>query len=504
MTESVPDQARAEVSQGGLEGSVSLLRATLEATADGLLVVDRQGHVTALNQRFVTLWRIPHELTQRRSDSLLIEYVLDQLSDPEHFVAQVRELYANPERESFDVLRFKDGRVFERYSRPQRVGLSIVGRVWSFRDVTERELLLARLSFLADASRLLGSLDVEHALEGVAHSALPYLGDACAVDLLEGGKPHRLLAYSLSAERFDPTPPLAFRGGRSIRFVVDGKAHVAVPMMLKDFVLGVLTFATSKASAYTPDDLEVAEEVGRRAALAIDNGRLLREVQGALRARDEFLSIAAHEIRGPLTSIHLAVQTLLGGDVPKEVETRMLSLLEREDRRLARFVDDLLDLGRIRTGTLALGSEMVNLTDVVKEVVARLSTELERSGSAINLSCDSEVLGRWDRFRIDQLVANLIGNAIKFGLGKPIDISVSSADGHAELVVADQGTGVPAEQRERIFDAFERGVSVQHYGGLGLGLFIVRTIVSRLSGTVRVEGRPGGGSRFVVDLPLGG
>src|SRR5262249_16639555 len=139
-----------------LEQARSLLEATIEATADGILVVDVGGKVATYNQRFLSLWHIPEELAKQRDDEKLLTYVSDQTENPNDFLCSTRELYRNPERESFDIQHFKDGRVFERLSRPQRIGDKIAGRVWSFRDVTEREKLLRRALFLADATRLLG------------------------------------------------------------------------------------------------------------------------------------------------------------------------------------------------------------------------------------------------------------------------------------------------------------------------------------------------------------
>jgi signal transduction histidine kinase len=490
---------------GSIEGVASLLQGTLEATIDGILVVDRAGTITTSNQRFLALWNIPHALVGEGSDDALLGYVLDQLEDPAAFLQRVRELYANPERESFDVVRFKSGRVLERYSRPQRVDQAIVGRVWSFRDVTERERLLGRQALLVDASRLLGSLDAESALEAVMRRAVPYLGDACAIQFtMEVGAP-RIVGYSLDPALTVPLEiPSMTRSQTAMLYDVNSSPRLAVWLEARERSMGVMVFAlsTHRRRYYTRADIEVAEELADRVALALDNARLYREAQSALRARDEFLSIAAHEIRGPLASIHLAAEALQS-ELPAETRERMLALVVREDRRLARFVDDLVDLGSIRTGQLSLEYDTVNLADVVAGVRARLARDLERSGSSLEIVGDLAVTGRWDRFRIDQVVTNLVGNAVKFGLGKPIEVRISSSDGSATLMVIDHGLGVLEDQRERIFRPFERGVSVRHYGGLGLGLYIARTILTLLGGTITVEPEPGGGSRFTVTLPKG-
>ncbi len=495
----ITDRKRAE---DDAQSAISLLQAAFDATADGLLVVDREGHVTENNQRFIDLWRIPAELADSRDDEARLAFVLDQLEEPESFLRCVRALYDDPKRESFDVLRFKDGRVFERYSRPQRVGDSIVGRVWSFRDVTERERLLRRAEFLADAGRLLASLDIERALEGVAHLAVPYLCDGCAIDLFATDGPRRQHVITR-----DPARPLthelhpAVLTGHVALHAIDGISYMSVPITTKGEVVGAITFAAPPGRRYARADLELAEEVGRRVSLAVENATLYGRAQEALRARDEFLSIAAHEIRSPLTSIRLAVQTLRTGTCSPEATERLLGVLEREDRRLALFVDELLDLGRIRAGHFHIDFEEVDLGDLVRDVVNRMGTEITRSGSSLSLSVAPHVTGQWDRFRVEQVATNLISNAIKFGRGNPIEVEVSAFDGHARLAVRDHGIGVPAAMQEKIFQPFERAVSVRHYGGLGLGLFIVRTIVESLDGTVRVESAPGAGATFIVELP---
>jgi predicted ATPase/signal transduction histidine kinase/PAS domain-containing protein len=487
-----------------LEHALSRWEAALGATAEGILVVDLEGNVSAVNQRFLSLWRIPPHAAQQRQHLKMLESVVDQLEDPSSFLGRVREIYANPEQESFDLIPFTDGRLFERQSMPQRIGGEIVGRVWSLRDVTERERLFRRALFLADATRLLASLDVEPALDSVAHIAVPYLGDGCAIDLLGEGGPRRLLAVSRDATQpIQPELHPSVIAGHPTIYPVGERSYMAVPLLVKGALAGAITFAASPSRRYTPDDLELAEELARRAALSVENARLYRGAQDALQARDEFLSIAAHEIRGPITSMHMAVQGIEQGKIPPAAMSKVLEIVQREDRRLARFVDELLDVGRIRSGRMQFTFEQVDLNDVVRTAAARLGAELARSGSSLSVTTDGRGVGQWDKSRLEQVVTNLLSNAIKFGLGKPIAVSVKAHDGRVWLVVKDHGIGIPPRMHQRIFLPFERAVAVRHYGGLGLGLFIVRTVVEGLGGRISLESSPNAGSTFTVELPQG-
>ena len=282
-----------------------------------------------------------------------------------------------------------------------------------------------------------------------------------------------------------------------------GSAHgLGVPLLIKGRLTGAITLRAERDRKYSSIDLELVEELGRRAAMAIDNAQLYRHAEDALRARDEFLSIAAHEIRGPITSIHLAVQALQQKKLPPDALSRAFELVEREDRRLSHFVDELLDLGRLRAGRLQLQLEEVNFMGVVQEVVKRLGAELAAGGSALTITAQPDVVGEWDRFRLEQTVTNVLSNAIKFGLGRPIEISLSSSGGRARLAIRDHGIGIDPSARERIFQPFERNVSALNYGGLGLGLHIVKTIVGAMGGSVSVESELGAGSTFLLELPL--
>ncbi len=378
------------------------------------------------------------------------------------------------------------------------------------RDVTartavelERARLLSNAVFLSDATRLLASLDIEHALGDVARLAVPYLGDGCAVDFFGDGGPRRVVAISR-----DPRKPMFVEvhptvlGGNALVYRLGSTHCLGVPLLIKGHLAGAITIRAGRDRKFSSIDLGVVEELGRRAAMAIDNARLYRHAEDALRARDEFLSIAAHEIRGPVTSIHLAVQAVLQKRLAPDALSRAFEVIEREDRQLSRFVDELLDLGSLRTGRLQFQLEDVDLTDVVQHVVKRLGGELAASGSSLTITARPGVIGEWDRFRMEQMVTNLLSNAIKFGLGKPLEIAVASAAGRALLTIRDHGIGIDAPARARIFEPFERNVSARNYGGLGLGLHIVETIVGAMGGSVSVESELGAGSTFTVELPL--
>jgi PAS domain S-box-containing protein len=487
------------------EQGLSLLRATIEATADGMLVADRERKVVVHNRRVLDLWKIPPDLVGAGDHQAVLAYVSEQLESPEEFLREVEELYLDPERESIGQVRCNDGRIFERYTGPYRIGNAVVGRVWSFRDVSERERLLRSALFLSDATRLLASLEVEQALDAVARIAVPYMGDGCAIDVFGAGGPRRLIAFSRDPRR--PISPELHSGvlaGHSLIYQVSTISYLGVPLIMKDSLVGAVTFAAPPHRRYQQRDLEVAEELARRAALALDNARLYRRAQEALRARDEFLSVAAHEIRGPVTAIHLATQAIRQRKGRPEATPGMLAVVEREDRRLSQFVDELLDLGRIREGRLQLQFEPVSLGEVVRDVARRLDADLVRSGSSLSIATNESVVGQWDRFRVEQIVNNVLSNAIKFGLGKPIEIAIGARDGRAVLSVRDHGIGISPEVMPRLFKPFERGVSERHYGGLGLGLHIVKTIAEAMGGSVAAESAPETGTVFTVELPAEG
>ena len=528
--------------------SASLLRATLEATTDGILVVDDRGRIVDYNQRFAQMWRIPADVLDARDDDRAIGVAVEQLRDPEGFVSKVRALYADREAVSHDVLEFRDGRIFERDSRPQLVGGRAVGRVWSFRDVTVERRATRRATFLAAASKILAApLEDVTPLDVIARMTVPWLCDWCNIILVDDdGQPRSAGAFHHDASKIPllrRLHPDMRKKDRSVAHVIASgevlvdndisdarlaaplersmvsvgtqeqldilrtlgmRARVAAPLRARGQVIGAVVFAsTDPQRRYDHDDVTLMMDLAQRAALAIDNQRLYQSSKQAVALRDEFLSIASHELRTPVTSLQLAVQGALavGSGGPPGFLCRALETAERQTRRLARLVDALLDVSRIQTGRLELQREPTDLVAVAREICGLLAEDARRAGCAISVDADGAVVGAWDRVRLDQVVTNLLSNAIKYGAGAPIRLSVRAADGRARLTVRDEGIGVADSERGRIFERFERAVSARHYGGLGLGLYIVRSIIEAHGGTIAVESAPHAGAQFVVELP---
>jgi signal transduction histidine kinase len=234
-----------------------------------------------------------------------------------------------------------------------------------------------------------------------------------------------------------------------------------------------------------------------------------RELAAAVRARDDFISVASHELKTPLTSLILSVHRLSRPELAharldEPSAARALALISRQASRLNILVSNLLDVSRISAGRLDLDLQEVELGEVVRAAASRLEDELANAGCALQLSVASPVVGRWDRLRLEQVVTNLLSNAARYGRQSPIEVSVFELDGEAILAVSDRGAGIDPASQARIFDRFERGAAHDPAGGIGLGLWIVREVVTALAGTVTVESRPGLGAKFVVTLPMRG
>jgi PAS domain S-box-containing protein len=544
--------------------SLSLLRATLESTADGILVVDLKGKILSFNQKMADLWGIAAEVFASDDDQRAINAALEKLVNPDDFLAKVMELYRHPEESSYDVLELKDGRTFERYSQAQMIDEVPVGRVWSFRDVTsrrraeEQEIELVqeqaaraeaensqkRASLLAEASRVLSaSFDYQTTLAALVRLAVPALADYCALDIVEAedtferiGEVHvdpaksqllrdvarfpksaltarhplmRVMATGAPVLEADITSAFiraSFAEAEQRRVVeaLEPRSLICVPLVASGKPLGALTLVTSGSGRrYDIADLSLAADLARRAAIVVEHARLFHEAQQATRARDDVLAVVAHDLRNPLNTVTMAVSLMLETTPPERVEERrQVEIVRRAADRMNRMIQDLLDVKRMESGRLT--------TDLRPELPATLindTIDMLRplaTGSTIRLEADIEdnlppVLA--DAARVQQVLSNLVGNAIKFTpRSGRITVCAEHIDGEVRFGVIDTGPGIPAEQLPHIFGRFWQAKTSDRRG-IGLGLAIAKGIVEAHNGRIWVESHVGLGSTFYFTLP---
>jgi signal transduction histidine kinase len=408
-----------------------------------------------------------------------------------------------------------------------------------------------RAALLAEASALLGaSIEYEEVLRRVAKLSIRDIAQWFVIDLLEDGAIQRVAgahadpdkqAIWESLERHHP-PTLdsrhpsaqVIRTGKPQMFplmsedqlrsiCMDGEhlslfralgteSLMSLPLVARGATLGAMTLGwTQPGFRLGKDDFELAQELAHRVTLAIDNARLYRTAKEAIQHRDTFLVVASHELYTPMTSLRLSLQQICEPrDKASSAETHLARVsiwaerANKQGRRLTRLIGDLLDVSRIEVGRLAAEITEVDLAALVHDTVELFKPDLAQSGCQLTLSGPASMIGRWDRSQIEQVVANLLNNAIKFGARQPIEIRLDEQHGMARFIITDHGIGIDPERQPRIFGRFERAVSPQHYGGLGLGLYICRKIVEAHGGSIHVESRPDAGATFTVELPLCG
>ena len=235
-----------------------------------------------------------------------------------------------------------------------------------------------------------------------------------------------------------------------------------------------------------------------------------RDLERAVKMRDDFMSVVAHELRTPLNTLFLETQLrkmqLDRGNLAAFDAGQLGKMVARDDRQIrnmVRLIDDMLDVSRIRSGALSVRPAQVELAALLQRVIDDLEQQSLAVGSRISLIAPGPVEGWWDEFRIEQVVVNLLTNALRYGSGKPVEVSLSATADGARIDVRDHGIGISAEDQQRIFQQFERGGGGKSADGLGLGLYITRQLVEAHGGSIRVHSEPGQGSMFSLDLPQG-
>jgi signal transduction histidine kinase/CheY-like chemotaxis protein len=402
--------------------------------------------------------------------------------------------------------------------------------------------------FLAEASRLLvASLDYTTTLTNLTQLAVPTLADYCIADIVStDGSIERLavahrdpakqaLLYDL--QRRYPQAEDAQAGYRKVirtgeselignvsddflaLFARDAqhlamlrtiglRSTICVPLIARGRVLGALSLSSSESKrVYGLTDLALAEDLGHRAAVAIDNARLYHEAQDAVRVRDQFLSIASHELKTPLTSL-LGNAQLLQRRAAREGsfsarDQRALHVIADQAVRLNKMIAALLDISRIEMGQLSIVRMPMDLSALVRRVVAEMQPTLERH-TIDYADADEPLWVEGDELRLEQVLHNLIGNAVKYSpAGGIVTVRMEQRASCACAVIQDQGIGIPADSVPRLFTRFYRAdnVNPQNISGMGIGLFVVKEIITLHGGTVEVTSQESQGSTFTICLP---
>jgi signal transduction histidine kinase len=295
--------------------------------------------------------------------------------------------------------------------------------------------------------------------------------------------------------------PIVFvsAGGKDLDYAFAGYENGAVDFLYKPLDAHAVR---SKVSVF----VDIHRQRRQLEELLAELQATQAELQRAVQMRDDFMSMVSHELRTPLNTLYLQTQLrrrMAGGRTlsPEQVQT-MVERDEQQIRNMVRLIDDMLDVSRLRQGMLSMAPKPADLALLVRRVVESYADQASAAGSPITLAAPPALPGLWDEFRIEQVVANLITNAVRYGGGKPVHVTVQARDGQGEVAVRDQGIGIAPADQARIFGQFERAVDAEVAPGLGLGLYITHQIVHAHRGRIEVASVPGEGSTFTVRLPL--
>ena len=502
MLGTMTDVAEWHRAEEALESSLSLLKATLESTADGVLVVDRAGKVQMANQKFLDMWRIPPAIVAAGDDAPLLEYVLAQLKDPEAFLAKVKWLYAHPSRESSDVILFKDGRVFERTSKPQRIKTRIAGRVWSFRDVTKRKraedirAAVYRISEIAQTAESLGELfrSIHEVIGGLMPARNFYIA------LYDDET--RMLSFPYFVDEFDAPPgpeplgrgltdyvlrrgePLLADPAKFLELEKEGEVEsigapsidwLGVPLKAQGRTIGAMVVQTyTEGVRYRPEDMDILTYVSSQVAVATERKRAEEALKASLHEKEVLLKEIHHRVKNNMQVISslLSLQSRHLED-PKAIG--MFKDCQHRIRSMALVHEKLYqskDLSRIDFGQY-LQNLVVYLVHSYQIDSGRVQLKIDVGDAALDISTAIPC-----GLIVNELVTNAMKHAFPGGRKGEVRVVLRpGADGRFTLTVGDNGVGIPAGVDFRTTDT--------------LGMQLVTMLVDQLNGAIELASKPG-------------
>lgn len=403
-----------------------------------------------------------------------------------------------------------------------------------------------RLQFLAEAGQILAStLDYNVTLLSVSKLLVESIADFCIIDIIEDNEMKRVVVKTAKKNdqkkankffKFSPDPrnkmaiydaasagmPILIkkvtpkwlktvsqiRQERELVAELKLKSFIFAPLKSRGKVIGVLTIGSSKHNfSYNEEDVTFINALAGRAGLAVDNSRLYSEAQNALRLRDEFLSIASHELKTPLTNILLSLQFALRHlKREKKTDKQIISALEigiAQSKSLSALMTDLFNVSVISTGKLKIEPEKTDLIQVINDSIEGFHLKSKKENVKIIFRHKQRhLLGMWDRIRMGEVFSNIISNAIKYGRGKPISVNIKKNTNKVVIEIKDKGIGIAQDEMGQVFELFRRTRVAIQYKGMGVGLYVSRQIVEAHGGKLAVKSESMKGSTFIITLPL--
>jgi PAS domain S-box-containing protein len=542
----------------GWSGSADDLEEVLRLAADPITVQDASGRLVFANEAAArqTGFRSASELLSTPPDAIMARYeLLDENGRPMASESLPGRRALRGENEPASIVGFRlDGEPGIRWSIVQATPVTADGAVRyvinAFQDVSRLKRTEDRVRILADAGAILAdSSDYPSTLQALAEIVVPLLADWCVVDVVEGSVIRRVAvahpdprkrAMAEELQRRFPAEPERPGGAREvietgtsqiITAITDemlaaasqGPEHLElirglglrsaaiVPLIARGQVLGAMTLAGAETGhVYREEDRAFLEDLGRRAAVAVDNARLLHEANEAIRLRDEFLAMASHDMRTPLqailSNIQLAIRRLDGAGADAAADRRdaireNLSRAVQTTHRLSALVGDLLDVAMLRSGR-NIGLELGEF-DLV-EAASRIADAHQSLAPTHRLRVEgpAQLAVHSDRVRVERVLDNLVANAVKYSPdGGDIVLALDQQGDEVRVAVHDQGIGIPASELSAVFEPYHRGSNASTMRGIGLGLSGSRAVIRQLGGTLTAASEEGKGSTFLVSLP---
>ena len=485
--------------QRRVASQTELIRATVESTADGILVVDHNKKAVLWNNKFKELWRLPEEILRTRVDRDFLHYALPQLVNPQEFLERVEYLYSAMNLKSDDRIELKDGRVFERHAEPQVVAGRNVGLVWGFRDVTDRAHAEAAIRLRNKQQAAVAELGQfalsETNLDLVVEKA------CCLISNIFRVHDCRIIQ--------DLPPPSSLES-------VSHEACVPIAGIDKDW--GYIFVAREEGCVFTKDDQFFLHQIANVLASAAARRRIDLELEASRdaahagsQAKSEFLAMMSHEIRTPMNGV-IGMTSVLGQTNLSDQQKDCVAAIQHSGEVLLTLISDILDFSKIEAGKLEMESASFSLRQKVSEVM-QIAGELARQkGLHSTLEWDaglpSQVTG--DPVRIRQILSNLLFNAIKFTHQGGVTLRLRQMNEttpallHLRCEIIDTGIGIAPEAVTKLFDSFAQAdrSTTRKYGGTGLGLAISKRLVDLMEGKIGVVSELGRGSCFWFELSL--